>query len=173
MFNLHQIIRGVQTKLFNMIKKGYITLPTKNSGTYSSVQVKYLKKSGNAQPIYPYGMLANPSVNSMCLLFNLNAHEDNLAAICYTQKNNYEITLDNSETLFGNPESGSYIRFLANGDIEIKAKNNVTINGVEINTTGKVNLGAGGSAIARTGDAVLVDGKTGSITGGSGNNTSN
>lgn len=191
MFNLSQmgqLFRAIQTKLFNMIKKGYVTLPTKNSGTYSTMQVRYLNKTGNAFPIYPYGMMANPPVNNMCLLFNINAHEDNLAAICYTQKNNYGVTLENTEAILGNPESGSYIRFLENGDIEINAKNNIIVNGkkmdivltdkLDVQTTemdihGKVKLGDGGAAIARFGDQVTVAGNTGTITGGSANNTSN
>lgn len=185
---IKQILHGTKNKLFNMIKKGYITSYTKNNGTYGTIQVNYLGKPTNAQTIYPYGMMANPSLKNMCLLFNINAQEDNIAALCYTQKNNYGVKLDSPEVIWGNPETGSYILFLKNGDIEIKSKNNIIINGkkmnivlsdvLDIQTTemdvhGKVKLGDGGAAIARKGDQVQVGSDIGTITGGSANNTSN
>jgi len=43
----------------------------------------------------------------------------------------------------------------------------------DFDSNAKFHLGTGGQAIARVGDSVLVDGKTGSITVGSSNNTSN
>lgn len=186
-FNLSQTLKNTQNRLFNMIKKGFVTKASKDSNKYNSVQVKYFNKLTNAAQIYPYGMNANAPVNTPCVLFNLNGHEDNQFALCYSMVNRFK-DLKAGEAVFGNPASSSYIKFLENGDIEIYCKNNIIINGKAMNVNlenkfevtaseadfhCKVNLGDSGQPIARKGDQVQVGSDIGTITGGSSNNKSN
>ena len=137
---INQLLK-LGNKIANMIVRGYVSLTNDDSGDYSYSQITYLGKTANAENIYPYGMNANAPVDTMVLKFNVMGLESNLACICYMQEERFK-NLKPGETIFGSPTSGSYIKFLANGDIEINSKGKVIVNSVsDVNvvTQGNIN----------------------------------
>jgi phage gp45-like len=198
--NIKPQFHKIHNRVSNYIKKVYVSLSGQDSGDYSNAQITYYGKTTYSQTLYPYGISANAPSNTLGLSFNLSGQEENLMVIPYAAKERFK-NLKSGEVVFGSPAIGSYVKFLANGDIEISSKNKVIITAasdINITTTGnlninankvtisadieqigntfktnaKVDLGAGGEAIARKGDEVTVGGNTGTITGGSSNNTS-
>jgi phage gp45-like len=129
------------TKISNVVKRALITLINNDSKSIAHCQAKYLDKVANIETIYPYGLSANAPVGNIVLLFNVGSNEANLAGIPYSQKDRFK-NLKSGEVIVGSPKSGSYIKFLENGDIEIESKNNLTINAkkVNINATQEFNI---------------------------------
>jgi len=163
-------MKNLLTKLSNLIKRAVITLTNADDKVISYNQVKYLGKSAIVENVYPYGLSANAPVGGISLLFVVGNNEGNLAAIPYCQSERLK-NKNPGEVTVGSPLTGSYIKFLADGDIVIHSVKNVTIECATLNVTGKTNLGSGGAAIARVGDT--VDLGSGLILTGSTNNTSN
>lgn len=212
-------MRSILNKIQNLIKRGVVSLTNNDSAAISYAQIKFLNKAANVEYLFPYGINANPPTGTMVGHFAFGANEGNLGGVPYTRQERFK-NLKAGEVVVGSPKSGSYIKFLENGDIEINSKGKVIVNAVsDITATttgninancntynlvgqtfnltsqamtftsgsfsfgfgtsgvfsgnGKFNFGSSGAAIARVGDSVLVDGKTGTITSGSSNNTSN
>lgn len=168
------------SKVINLVKRCYISLAGKDNQSFATAQVSYFGKASYIETIYPYGLSANAPVNTFALVFNVMGQEENLAGIPYGSQERFK-PLKEGEVIVGSPKTGSYVKFMSNGDIDIYSKGNININtandanitAANINFSGKVNLGSGGAAIARVGDEVLVGSSTGTITSGSSNNTSN
>ena len=115
------------TRIANMIKKSYITLPNDDSGDYSTTQISYYGKATNTQTIYPYGLNANAPIKTLLLLLNNMGQEENSCGIPYTAKERFK-NLKSGEVVIGSPKSGSYVKFLENGDIEIYTNDKGNIN---------------------------------------------
>jgi phage gp45-like len=220
-------MNNIYTKISSIVKRAFITLGNDDSKTVSHCHATYLDKISPLEAIYPYGFSANAPIGGMVLVFTVGGSEANLAGIPYSQQERFK-GLKSGEVVIGSPTSGSYIKFLANGDIEILSKQKITVNttsDIDVNAKGNINIttdndlnikaknikidsddfkltsqtmmftsgsfsfgfdtsgvfdgngtfnfGAGGNYIARLGDEVIVDGKTGTITTASSNNKSN
>jgi len=197
-------MKHLANKITNYVKRVLITAVGKDDKPISHCQVTYLSKIAAAECIYPYGMSAVAPVDNIGLAFTVCGNEANLAVMPYSQQDRFK-NLKSGEVTFGSPVSGSYIKFLENGDIEITCKGKLIVSTVTdidmtaqtfnvtapamnftsgsfsfgfstsgiFNGNGTFNFGTGGAAIARLGDEVVVDGKTGLITTGSIHNTSN
>jgi phage gp45-like len=178
--------------LHKLIRWARITKPAPAEPQQFAVQqVSYSGKVGDAAVVMPYGLHANLPVDSLALMFAVNGEPDNRAIIGYDAKK--RPALEEGEVAFYHPPTDSFIIFRASGDLDIQAGTeggaNVNIICTDANITasgdvnveaanvnidaGVTNLGVGGLAIARVGDAVAVDGVThsGTITAG-GLNTS-
>ncbi len=160
---LNVLIKNLYNKVINLTKRGYISKSLKDNNQMPLVQVTYQGKTTTMILVNPYGFYSRPPVESLGLCVNVRGKEKAQDFFHYWNKNRYK-DLEEGEVKLGNSEKGTYIFFKDNGDIEIKCEN-ATIDAA------KIDLGVGGNEIARKGDTVLVDGKTGTITGG-GTNTS-
>jgi hypothetical protein len=114
----------MKSKLTNMIKRSYITLPDKDDKDYSTAQVGYFGRTSYIQTIYPYGMSANAPANTLDLQFNIMGQEENLAAIPYCAKERFR-GLKIGEVIFGSPVTKSYIKFLEDKSIYIHSLKDV------------------------------------------------
>lgn len=186
-----------------MIKKwwGKITRKGSEEGEYPIQQATYLGRVSDFFVLFPYGMHANLPIDQLGLLI------DRQGRIFMGTSAIGRITVEEGEVVFYHPKTKSKTLYKNNGDIDIdtttdtagdfniitKNANITTSEKVVVNATGDVdvkaanvnidasvtNLGVGGNAIARQGDAVqvtVVGGSSagthnGTITGG-GNNTS-
>lgn len=164
--------KKIYNKIKNLIKFGYVSLETTDSGDYPVAQVTYFGKTLPVEIITPYGLYVNLPENTKVVLWNINANEENQVAIGFSQQDRFK-NLESGEVLVGNPKTGSYIKLKANGSIEIESKDkiDITVNGEVDIDAAKINLGSGGARIARLGDEVTVGSNTGTITG-AGVNTS-
>lgn len=122
------------SKMFNLIKRGIITLTTKDDSDFQICQVEYLGKVKNIELVLPYGLYANPQEQSLVLMFNIGANEENISGIPYNPYNRFK-NLEKGEVVVGNPNTGAKIHFKANGDIDIE-----TDGAININSTGSVNI---------------------------------
>jgi hypothetical protein len=177
-------MRSLLTKIKSLIKRGYVSRASANNSFYQIMQVSYLGKTGDAEYISPYGLYSNCPVDTPVLLWNLQSFENNRAGMPFSEDDRFK-NLAVGEVKVGNPVTGSYVYFKADGKIEIESKSemDISINGnVNLTASGNVNvnasqtnLGTGGNKIARLGDEVTVDISgtpyTGTITT-AGNNTS-
>jgi hypothetical protein len=173
----------LQTKVRNIVKRGYVTKPGDDTSDYHIIQISYLSpaKTANAELISPYGLSVNLPKDIQVLTFSVQAHEENKACIGYSQSGRFK-NLEPGEVVVGNPGTGSFVKFVNDGTIEVSSTDAVSITTTaDVNITAdnvvvdanKVDLGTGGAKIARLGDAVQVNLGTGigTITSG-GTNTS-
>jgi phage gp45-like len=87
--------------------------------------------SGRAQKVRilsPYGLCSNPPLGSSGLVINSNGGGSYPTAIVDYHSKRYK-DLKPGESVIGNYEKGSYIKFDDNGDIQIFTSGNVFING--------------------------------------------
>lgn len=124
------ILQQVYNKILNMVRKAYISLTNDDSADYSTIQVTYQGKQNNAQPIYPYGLNANAPEQTLIMLYRIGS-EENLFGIPYACKERFR-NLKKGEVTIGSPKTGSYIKFLENGDIEMYTTSNININNNKI-----------------------------------------
>lgn len=155
-------MKDLIVSLKNLITYARVTLPLDDSKNFKIVQITYLDKTTNALIVLPYGLYAGIPNNIRLLKFNVLGDPGNLSVIPFDQENRYK-NLAEYEVKVGNPNSGSYIYFKADGSIEIKSTSDMTIdvNGdLNIKATNfkidaiKTDLGVSGAKIARVGDAV-------------------
>lgn len=183
-------------RLQNIVKRAAISLVMDDTKEANIAQVQYLGKTGLTEIVFPYGTYGSVPVGNPVLLFAVQSKENNRAGIGYSQHSRFK-DLKEGEFIVGNEVTKSFIKFDENGNITVEGSSkvvinatsdldltiqgdvNLTVNGkVNLTSTGdvdidapKVNLGAGGAAIARVGDSVDVAGTPGVITSG-GTNTS-
>lgn len=167
-------LNKIKNNIKSQIKKAHITMHSSDTSNYTCSQVSYYGKVTAVQTAFPYGFSASPPKGELALIVNIAGQEENQIAFPYSTKNRNK-GLKLGEVAIGNPTTGAYIKFLADGSIEIVSKKDIIVNCANGNTTitatntyikGHTELGDSGEQIARKGDSVLVDGKTGTITGG-------
>jgi hypothetical protein len=188
--NCCRVIRQNRIDIISLIERGLTKEPTADIGDIATTNIYYEERVVSAERYSPYGLYSNPPKDTMVVHFDVNGHSSNKIAFPYGQENRFK-ELKDGEVLTGNESTKSYIKFNADGNIEIEstakiiiksagdieidassANVNLKANNVTVDAA-KVDLGVGGAEIARKGDAVQVDSGThiGTITGG-GTNTS-
>lgn len=125
--------------IFNLIKRSLVSRKTADSGQFPTAQVSWSGKTADIEVIYPYGLAGNLPTDSLVLMFSVMGQEENKAGIGNTPKIRFK-DLKEGEVAVGNPTTGSVIKFLENGDIEVTgvANQNINITGSQ-NTTINVN----------------------------------
>lgn len=164
-------LKKVISQFQNLVRRAHVTLAGKDDKQFSTSQVSAMDRVMNIETVYPYGMSANAPVDTLVLIFNVQGDEGNVAGIPYSSLGRFK-DLKPGEVIFGNPGTDSFVKFLADGGIEINAKGIVTVKaagqvvfdapvvcnqGFNANGTSVMNLGTGGAAIARAGDPVKVN----------------
>lgn len=174
-------MRSVLARIRNLCRFAKITGAADNGTQFPVQQIVYKGVTSDSLIVFPYGMYANVSTDSLALMFSVDADSANKAAIAYTPQERPD-DLDQNEVAFYHPKINSFIKIRNSGHVEIESAGelNVTIVGnVNITTTGDVNveaenvnidatvtnLGVGGQPIARVGDSVECVVGSGSSTG--------
>lgn len=150
--------------LFNLIKRAIVSRKTADTGQFPIAQVEWNGKAKNIHHITPYGLYSNLPIDSLVLTFNVLGQEENMAGIGNTPKRRFK-NLKEGEVAIGNPITGSVIKFLENGDIEVTGKNDQNVN-----ITGDVNVTVGGNVNMTVTGNTLID-TTGDTTINTGGNT--
>jgi hypothetical protein len=158
-------LQQIYNKVLNSVRKAYISLSNDDSGDYPTAQVTYQGKQNNALQVSPYGLNSNPPEETLAILGRIG-NEENLTIIPYACKERFK-NLKKGEVTLGSPATGSYVKFLADGGIEILAKNNIEVtvtgdcnliikNNININVTGDCNLTANNVKATATNDLEMV-----------------
>jgi phage gp45-like len=158
-------MKHLLNKIVNSIKRSVVTNLGKDDEDIAHCQVTYFGKVSNIETIYPYGMIAKAPIGSIVLQYNVGANEANLAGIPYSQKCRFK-GLKSGEVVFGNQVTGSYVKFLENGDIEIIGKNdvNLTVSKDLKIISKKITINASDNVTITTTKALNLNAKTETIT---------
>lgn len=111
--------------LRNLIKRAAVAI-INDSGNYQTAQVSYFGKVSDIEVINPYGISSSPPIDSLVLMFNVMGQEENKAGIINAQPLRFK-NLKEGELVVGNYLTGSYVKFLQNGDIDVFTGNDVNI----------------------------------------------
>ena len=150
-------------KIKSLIKRAVVTNPGDDSKQFPVSQVRYLSKTQDAEMIYPYGFGALAPKDAICIVFNVNAQESNLAGIPTLPQSRIK-NLKEGDVFMHNAKTGDSIKLTENGieiisasSISITAATIATIKAPSIVLDGNVSLGGvGGPAIARVGDSIMA-----------------
>jgi len=138
----------LKSKLINLIKRAVVSLAGDDSGEFPVTQVSYMGKTSDIEVVFPYGMAANMPKDSIVLMFNVLAQEENKAGIGYRHDLRPK-NLKEGEAVFGNFLVGTHIKFDEDGNIiidgDMQLTGDLTVTGnVEISGT----LSVGGTDFA-------------------------
>lgn len=179
----------------NFLRRCVTTLTGKDDRDIRVQQVAYNGKAEDAEIYAPYGVSYNLPPDCLCLYVQVGGDEGNLVVLPDRSQDRVK-DLKEGEVAFFNPLTKSRTIYRQNGDMEVVTEGEsgdrlTTIKKDEITTIGgkltmtvvgdvdltaanvnidaaTTNLGVGGPAIARVGDAVQV-----AVTGGSSAGTYN
>lgn len=142
----------------NLIRRCFITLPSKEDGQYPVSQISYLGSGGlNSEELYPYGHGGVAPEGSAAILLNVGASPSNRVHIANSDlrpKN-----LKPGESWGGNMVADSYYIFKENGDwdVTITKDGKVTASGnLEITVSGNITINASGNVAVNSGGNVDV-----------------
>jgi hypothetical protein len=126
----------------DLIIFGRIAQSGTDAENFATQKVEYLGKLAEALMVFPYGMHANIPADSLALMFSVQGHPDNRAAIGWTP--NDRPTLTDGEVAFYHPPTDAFIIWRENGDLEIEAgtggAGNINITALNTNITSNVNI---------------------------------
>lgn len=122
-----------------------------DSGLYPISTAKYNgKEKTNAVVMTPYGVYHNLPEGSTLLSFSSLCQESNKFVLGQKFSNRFK-DLKSGETLFGNPETGSFVHFKEDGSIKV-----FSASGKEIEITNDFVINVGANAKITTGGNVEV-----------------
>lgn len=137
-------------KIKKIINFGIVTNVTRDVNFFPDTQIQSLDKIKNVIVIYPYGYSANAPVNKHAIVIQVG-NAENLVALPLNDKTRPK-DLKAGEVVNGNFEVGSIIKFKENGDIDVTAKNDITLN-----ITGKAIINTGGDTIINSGGNTTIN----------------
>ena len=151
------------TKIRNLIRLAKSTNIDSDQGNFPQGQVEYLGKTKDIVYVYPYGYSAKAPVGNTQLLWQVIGDETNVVGMEMSGPDRFKGTKE-TEVVVGNPISGSFVKFNADGSVT------VLVNGTMTTT---YQNGIFNGDIVFNGDTifngdVLIDGNltvTGTITG--------
>lgn len=114
----------------NLIRLARISRAGVGGGQFPVQQVEYLGKTADTVVIYPFGIHANASIDSLALMFSIQGHPESRAAIV-TSNNRPE--LEPGEIAVYHPQTGSIIKMKSDGGIEMMAPTVKIIGNLEVN----------------------------------------
>ena len=153
------MIGELKSLIYNMVKRALVRKPINDASNFQIMQVSYMGKTADIENILPYGLCSSPPVDSLSLVFTVNAQEENRAGITNSPNLRFKNLLE-GEVAVGNYLTGSVVKFLADGNIEVTSANDlvVTVAGDETVTIG------GDAAVIVTGTTTLTSTGNVSIT---------
>jgi hypothetical protein len=129
---MNDIIKQICQKIKGLLQPAFLLEYNKtgNDDTGASRRGFFFIK-GRAQHGYifsPYGLCTNPPLGSSGVVFNMNAGDSHpVGMVDYAAKRFKD--LKSGEVVVGNYETGSYIKFLENGDIKLYTAGNILLDG--------------------------------------------
>ena len=160
---------SIKSIICNLIKRATHSANLSDGGNYAVQQSTYMgKKTENYEMIFPYGFSANPTLNSLVLLFNVNGQEQNLAGIVNDPPNRFK-DLKPGEVQVGSFDKKTSIKFNSDGDVIInspsndviiEAAKNVTVSAqsdVTINAANDININSGADITVNSGNEVTIN----------------
>lgn len=153
------MLSELKSLIYNMVKRALVRKPINDASNFQIMQVSYMGKTADIENILPYGLCSSPPVDSLSLVFTVNAQEENRAGITNSPNIRFKNLLE-GEVAVGNYLTGSVVKFLADGNIEITSANDlvVTVAGDE-----SVSI-SGGSTVDITGDSAITVGGNAEVT---------
>lgn len=132
-------MRNIISLIKNLFKIAKL-LSVDDSGNLRFYNVSFMGKSGQKiLGFSPYGLMHNPPVSSMVLLWSQNAQESNGIGMADDPKNRTLKNLKSGEVALGNYETGHYIYFDENGlctvvakDLKFQIDDSVTVIGTDL-----------------------------------------
>lgn len=105
-----------------------------DKGAYQSQQIGYLRRPGSkSASIYPYGFNALAPEDILSILLSISGQGDARAHMPISGPD--RVKVKPGEVVVYHPATGSKIHFKANGDIDIKAEEQVNIDAVRLDAT--------------------------------------
>jgi phage gp45-like len=153
------MIRDILNRITSLIKRSYVTLVGNDNDNFQTTQVTYLSKTANIEVIYPYGVCGNPPLGSLALTFNVQGQEENRAGIFNLPNQRFK-GLKAGEVAIGNYLTGSVVKFLENGNIEVTG-----VNDEIVAITSNMQVTIGGSATVNITGTATVNCPTTTING--------
>lgn len=108
------------------LKYAQLTNTTKDEKDFETVQVSAYEETFNVHLVMPYGLYANPPMDSVVLCLNMGEQEENRAGIAYHPTKRVK-GLAPTEVGIGNPFSETLIKFNKDGDVEIQVKRDLIV----------------------------------------------
>lgn len=147
-------VRKIWMTVVNMVKRSLTTLPVNDTTEFQTGQVTYLGNTAQIELVYPYGLCSSPPLGSLVLMFNIQGQEENRAGMANLTRQRFK-NLKEGEVAIGNYLTGSVVKFLENGDIEVTGTSdlNLTIVGAVSITAPTVSIT---SDVTITGDLTVT-----------------
>lgn len=151
------LLEAINNSVRNLIKRAYVSLVGNDDQQFQTTQISYLNKTNVMEVIYPYGLSGNPPQDSLVLLFNVQAQEENRAGIANLPQQRFR-NLNEGEVAVGNYLTTSNVKFADNGDVIVTTRNNqevtidqnanISISGdATVNVSGSTTLTSNGTTI--------------------------
>ena len=118
------------SRLKNLLRWAKVTMAGDDTGQFPVQQVTYLGKVGDCLMVFPYGLHANLTDDSLVVMFAMHGQEENRAGIGYTPQTRPQLA--EGEVALYHPNTGSMVKMQASGDILIDAPNVRFTGNVEI-----------------------------------------
>lgn len=114
-------------KMVSMIKIALTTSVMDDSKQFPFMQAQFMTKVNDIWFMTPYGFYSSPPVNSIGIVFNIQAQEQNRVGIFndYERRNK---NLEEGEVELFNTLTKTRITLKANGDLDVFVNNNEIIN---------------------------------------------
>lgn len=174
---------GIIQLINKLIKRVYISNATADDTTFQTVQVTYLGKTVNADLLMPYGIAANPPLDSPGIMLTIGAQDDNRVSMVGTSPAIRMKGLKDGEMAVGNFKKGNFVIFKESGaielvcledlDLSISGDGNVTIEGdlnlttigdTKIESSGDLNLTTTGDTKIESSGDVDIESTAGDVT---------
>lgn len=153
------MMNELKTFIYNMVKRALVRLPINDATDFQVMQVSYMGKTADIENILPYGLCSSPPIDSLSLVFTVNAQEENRAGITNSPRLRFK-NLKEGEVAVGNYLTGSVVKFLEDGNIEV-----TSANGLVVTVAGDSTVTVGGDAnVTVTGTTTLTSTGNVSIT---------
>jgi len=112
---------------------------------FHTQQLEYLGKTANSVMVFPYGLHANCTPDSLALMLSVQGNPENRACIAWKPKDR-PIMASGEVTLY-HPDTNSIISWRAGGNLEITTAANVdiTCTNITANVSGSATIDADGS----------------------------
>lgn len=133
-----------------------------DEGDLRLATARYFNKEQTVGAFSPYGIMHNPPVGSLGLLFSVNSLESHTIGIFDDPNNRTLKNLDNGEVAIGNYITGDYVYFKNGQIIKVRATGNVDVevdNNLIIDAGNDITAEAGNSATL-TAPTVTINGNT-------------
>jgi phage gp45-like len=165
-----QVFRIIKEKIVNLIKTGKIVSVDDSKNLRFGVS-DFLGKEQNINVFTPYGLMHNPPVGSLVVMWASQAQESKIVSVSDDPQNRTLKNLLPGEVAIGNYETGDYAYFKANGDLEVKVTQD--INGtvgrdvnLEIGRDANVDIGRDAVVEVANNVTATVDGNVDATIGG-------